>query len=197
MSEFNLVAKTGFGLDQAVHEAWQDFSVSELANLAVCWISCSSADRAGLDKAWQKLTGDELPAKGRFSDCKAGKSEISIFDAGAGQWFVTGAEPAALGSVGDAACITGQTGGWIAIRLEGSKCLTVLEKLCTIDLHPSVFSNGCCARTPFEGMGALLACDDAAAGKYRILLQRSSSRSFLDHVRHAAQSSCAALPAAG
>ena len=193
MSEFKLAIKTGFGLDEPIHEDWQGFSVSEIAFPGVCWISCNKQGLADFEKAWKKLSGVSLPGAGQFVSGKDGLSNVTIFDGGAGQWFVTGANTSALDSLSGVAAVTDQTGGWLCLRLEGSKTLTVLEKLCGIDLHPSVFPSGSCARTPFEGMAALIACEDSKDSRFLVLFQRSSSRSFLDHVRHAAQSSCALI----
>jgi sarcosine oxidase gamma subunit len=65
-----------------------------------------------------------------------------------------------------------------------------MEMLCMLDLHPSVFPAGASARTPIEGMHALVACEDAEAGTFVLYFQRSSGRSFVDHIRHAAHGTC-------
>ena len=190
MSEFKLTAKTGFGLDAPVHETWQGFSVTEIEAADISWISCSQGELERFEKTWKKLSGVSLPDKGKFLAGKEAGEGLAIFNAGAGQWFVTGLPPGGTDALSAVAAVTEQSGGWLAIRLEGSNTLSVLVKLCGIDLHPSVFPDGSCARTPFEGMAALIACEDVGAGRYLELFQRSSSRSFLDHVRHAAASTC-------
>ncbi|MEC9344450.1 MAG: hypothetical protein VYD64_11465 [Pseudomonadota bacterium] len=191
-SSRGLAARHAPGTGQPVSETWPEFALHELAGLAVWWLSASAGREDELSKACEKAFGTGLPGARRFAEAKPGKG-VRICWAGERQWFLTadagagldGGMPAAVEKAGWA---TDQGDGWLAIRIEGARTRQVMEKLCGVDLHASVFATGAVARAPVEGMIALIACDDASAGTFTILFQRSSARSFLDHVRHAAHS---------
>ena len=183
-SQYKLVATTGLARAEPVNEAWPEFTVTELAELPVWWLSVSAGGEAAFSKACEKAFGTALPQQRHFSD----GGQVRIIWAGDRQWFVTGHEGAMPGAVEKAGYATDQSDGWIAIRITGEKTRDVMEKLCGIDLHASVFPTGATARAPIEGMISVIACEDAGAGTFVILFQRSSARSFLEHMRHAAHS---------
>jgi len=185
VSDLRLEATTGLGLKEPVAEEWPEFSFSELADLSVWWLSCARGSEAALSKACEKHLGAGLPDRGRFAQAPSG---ARIIYAGDRQWFVTGQLPKIPAALSKTAAITDQSDGWLGVRISGSATRAVMEKLCGIDLHESAFPTGAAARTPIETMISLILCEDVAAGTYVILFQRSSARSFLDHVRHAAHS---------
>jgi heterotetrameric sarcosine oxidase gamma subunit len=93
--------------------------------------------------------------------------------------------------------LTEQTDGWVGVVVEGSRSRDVLERLTGIDLYPSAFGDGSAARAPFEGMLGVIACESAKAGRFAIHFQRSSARSFLDHLCHSAASACGPAKSGG
>lgn len=48
-------------------------------------------------------------------------------------------------------------GGQLLLRLQGAACREVLAGGCTLDLHPAVFTPGCCAQTGLAKAAVLLA----------------------------------------
>ncbi|MCG6857008.1 MAG: hypothetical protein LJE67_02975 [Salaquimonas sp.] len=182
---YKLVAKSALGAAEPLKETWPEFVLSELAGLSVWWLSVPSGGEAALSKVCEKQFGTGLPEPRRFVD---GDKKVRIIWAGDRQWFVTGIEGAKAGPIAKVAAATDQSDGWLAIRISGVKSREVMEKLCGIDLHPSVFATGSAARAPIEGMIALIACEEAESGTFAIFFQRSSALSFVEHIRHAAHS---------
>lgn len=184
-TEFALKAKTGLNHDHAFESAWDGFKAREITGQRVWWVSVSRGGEADFAKAVERHFGISAPAAGRFAEADG----FRVLCAGERQFFLTGGQeyPAALKT---AAWFTDQTDGWIGIVVEGARSRAVLEKLVGIDLHPSSFPAGSAARAPFEGMLGIIACEDAEAGRFAIHFQRSSARSFVDHLCHAAASAC-------
>ncbi|HSO48424.1 MAG TPA: hypothetical protein VLQ68_10890 [Rhizobiaceae bacterium] len=182
---FALKARTGLNHDHGFEAKWEGFEAREIVGQRVWWCSVSRGGEAAFADAIEKQLGLAAPGPGRFSD--AGSFRVSA--AGERQFFLTGGQdyPAALDA---AAWFTDQTDGWIGVVANGPRSRAVLEKLVGIDLHPSSFPAGSAARAPFEGMLAIIACEDAEAGRFAIHFQRSSARSFVDHLCHAAASAC-------
>lgn len=190
MPEFLLSRKTAFNLDAPVAGQWEGFGLAERPDERVWWLSTPRDAGEAFAAAMRNAFGFEPPPAGRFVD--DGEGAVRLAFAGERQWFLFGA-PAELPKNLDAAsCATDQSDGWVGLTLEGAMAREVLCRLCPLDLHPDAFPAGSAARSPFEGMLALIACEDVSAGRYAVHFQRSSARSFLDHVRHAASSVCGA-----
>jgi len=187
-SSFKLVAEAGLGLAEPIDEKWPEFSVAEIAGLSVWWLSASAGGIEKLDSACRKHLGAGLAEQGRFGIGGSGEVPVRNYWAGERQWFVTGRFGDLPAEVTKAGWATDQSDGWVAIRIAGEASRAVMEKVCGLDLHASVFPTGAAARTPIEGMGALIACEDAENGTFVIFFQRSSARSFMEHLRHAAHS---------
>ncbi len=182
---FPLKARTGLNHDHAFEAVWDGFKAREITGQRVWWVSVSRGGEAAFAKDAEKQLGMAAPGPGRFSEAGG----LRVTSAGERQFFLTGGQdyPVALDA---AAWFTEQTDGWIGIAVEGARSRAVLEKLVGIDLHPSSFPAGSAARAPFEGMLGIVACEDAEAGRFAIHFQRSSARSFVDHLCHAAASAC-------
>ena len=187
-SPYKLVAKTGLGLSDPVEEEWPEFSIHEIPGLSIWWLSAPAEGMEKLDSACRKHLGAGLAEQGRFVIGGSGEVPVRIYWAGERQWFVTGRFGDLPASVTKAGFATDQSDGWIAIRIAGEKTRAVIEKVCGLDLHASVFPTGSAARAPIEGMGALIACEDAEAGTYVVYFQRTTARSFMEHMRHSAHS---------
>ncbi len=182
---FALKARTGLNHDHGFEGKWDGFDAREITGQRVWWGSVSRGGEAAFAKAVDKHLGLAAPDAGRFAEAGG----FRLLWAGERQFFLSGGRdyPAALES---AAWLTDQTDGWIGIVVEGARSRAVLEKLVGIDLHPASFPAGSAARAPFEGMLAVMACEDAQAGRFAIHFQRSSARSFVDHLCHAVASAC-------
>lgn len=190
MSEFKLAAKSGFGFDKALEESWPGFSMAEITELSVHWMSVGAGGEAALDKALIKAIGAGLPKAGRYSEGRSGKEPVRVHFGGDRQYFMTGKGFIPSAALAKAAFVTDQSDGWIGMRIAGEKTRAVMEKLCGIDLDARAFPQAAAARAPIEGMLALIACEDAQAPAFVVLFQRSSARSMAEHFRHAANSAC-------
>lgn len=186
---FILKAKTALNRDKPFAGKWQGFECREITGQQVWWGGISSGGSEDFAKAVKKHLGFEAPGPRAFAEGQSAGGKFRIVTAGERQFFVMGGNDLPAG-LENAACITNQSDGWVGISVEGPRSREVLEKLATIDLHPSVFPAGSAARAPFEHMLAVIACEDADAGRFAIHFQRSSARSFIDHLCHAAASAC-------
>lgn len=190
MSEFSLSTKNALNLDEPVSEHWPGFSLREIENERHFWLAVSAGAEDGASKTFEKQLGAPLPQPGQTSRGESDGRQVLVDWAGERQFLVSGAPENSAKALAGKAWLADQSDGWVGFTLEGGQTRAVLEKLCPIDLHPSVFGAGRCARIPVETMIALIACDDVEAQRYRLYFQRSSARSFVDHIRHAAYSTC-------
>jgi len=119
--------------------------------------------------------------------------EHHIYWLGPNEWLIeTGVERAvglaselAEALTGYHATVNDISGGRIALRVTGADARTVLEKGCTLDLHPREFGPGQCAQTGLGKANVLLAVDDAA--NYTILVARSFADYLCRWLAHAAR----------
>ena len=70
------------------------------------------------------------------------------------------------------------SGGQVALHLTGADVPALLTKGCTLDLHPSVFSDGDCAQCGLAKANVLIGYIDAAP-VYEIIVRRSFSEYLL------------------
>lgn len=76
------------------------------------------------------------------------------------------------------------SGGLIALMLQGPKCRDLLAKGCTLDLHPSEFTNGDCAQSGVAKANVLLALVDDDT-TFMIVVRRSFSEYLCRWLAHA------------
>lgn len=74
------------------------------------------------------------------------------------------------------ASITDQSDSWVSIKLSGERSRDVLERICPIDLHPDIFTDGNVARSVMEHLGVIVFRQGDA---FLLLSARSSAESFL------------------
>lgn len=72
---------------------------------------------------------------------------------------------------------TDQSDVWTALTLEGTGALAVLERICPLDLHVSVFPTDAAARTLMEHLGVMIIRTREDA--FMLLSASSSATSFL------------------
>jgi sarcosine oxidase subunit gamma len=72
------------------------------------------------------------------------------------------------------AAVNDISGGQVALSLKGHNTRELLAKGCTLDLHASVFSTGCCAQSGLAKANILLACVDDSQ-TFIIVVRRSFS----------------------
>lgn len=88
-------------------------------------------------------------------------------------------------ATGDAGSVVDQTHGRSIITLSGKRAPWVLAKLCSLDLHPSVFTPGSVASSPVAHLACTIHCRDAAP-TYDLTIFTTFARSFIEHLTHAA-----------
>jgi sarcosine oxidase subunit gamma len=147
-----------------------------------------------LDAALRALVGTGLPKPGRAAsadDCTA----LWI----APMTALVGGPPQRLTVLNaiprDLAAVIDQSGGFAILRISGPKAPAVLAKGCRLDLHPSAFAPGACARTLIGQTPAILhQIDDVPT--YDLIVQRTLARSFAQFVIGAAEASGIEISAA-
>jgi len=72
---------------------------------------------------------------------------------------------------------TDQSDSWVCLDVAGSLARSALERICPIDLHPSVFPEGSVTRTSMEHLAVIIMC--SGENSYRLLSPSSSAQSFL------------------
>ncbi len=77
----------------------------------------------------------------------------------------------------DAGYYSDQTDSWAMVCLTGPKVRCALERVCSLDLHPDVFTEGKVARTVMEHLGVII--HRTAPDTFILFSARSSARSFL------------------
>lgn len=190
MSEFSITPLAGLNLHAPVEEEWDGFCLTEMTGYGFFWFSVRKEELGTMDAAARNHLGSSLPEAGRYHERKKDEGRYRLASAGPGQWFLTTVPEMLPPKVAKWDRLTDQSDGWVCLQLSGSRTREVLEKLISLDLHPDVFRTGSVARSPVDGMHCHIECDDAKAGRYRLHIQRSSARSFVGHIRHAAYSTC-------
>ncbi|MFD0985487.1 sarcosine oxidase subunit gamma [Methyloligella solikamskensis] len=158
--------------------------VEELTRLAIVSIATPLGGDKALADAFQKSFGADVPETGRVTVSKDGK--IRFLGMAPGQVFAVfnhdgpDAEARLAKEFSDAAYTTDQTDVWVALRVAGTEVVSVLERICPLDLHKDAFPADRCARTVMEHMAAIVLRDGEDG--FALLTARSSARSFLHAV---------------
>lgn len=156
---------------------------------AIASLAAARGDRGALARALDVI-GITLAEPGT----RVVSGSRSIAAVGHQQWFVSADNEPTLATdlanaVNGSGYVTDQTGGWIEVRLTGPRSRAVLERICTLDLHPDVFTVGTCARTTMEHLSVQIALlDDAPT--FALTTPSSSARSFWTAMEHALASAC-------
>ena len=190
MSEFALTTKAALNLDTQIDEAWEGFSLRELVDNHFYWLAAGDKAAAKLSKALENFAGTSLPEPGRLAVGHVGEAEVIIAWMAPDQWCLRGSEIGDIEPIEKVCFVTDQSHGWVGVSVQGNNTRDILARLCGLDLSQQVFKTGSVARTPVEGMHCHIACREAETGYFELFFQRSSARSFVDHIRHAAYSVC-------
>ena len=79
--------------------------------------------------------------------------------------------------LGNSGYYTDQSDSWVMLRLSGPEVLTVLERICPLDLSPDIFEPGSVARTAMEHLSTIILRERLE--NFFFMSPRSSARSFL------------------
>ena len=86
-------------------------------------------------------------------------------------------QAAPLPALDESAYVTDQSDSWASLRIDGPNARRALERICPIDLHPSMFSVGAVTRTSMEHLAVIILREDEDS--YVLLSPASSALSFL------------------
>ena len=135
-------------------------SIVENSNFSLVSIGFSNEARDRLQHTVAKAYKTDLPDAGQSTVSSDGQARLMwmqsdlvflLFDDRVDQTAALVKE-----QLGNAACYTDQSDGWACIALSGEKSRLVLQRICAIDLHPGVFTDGAVARTTMEHIGGII-----------------------------------------
>lgn len=191
MPELVLTARSALGDGDTLVIRRQDLVVEQATDGAMVSLAARKDRADALEHAVRDAYGLALPGPGRM----AWSGPTGFAWSGPGRWFVhaegTGDDlcRALAAALGDHASITDQSDAWVRIDLVGAAAHGVLEKLCLLDLHASVFPPGTVACTVMDHTGVMIACLDEAP-RFALWAGRSSARSFAHALEQAVASTC-------
>ncbi len=181
MTDFDLSARPPLG---GARLEVDGVAVTEVTDRAVVSIAARQGGEEALASAVSTAYGRDLPAVGRSSVSDVDNARFLGLQRD--QFFLlfehTGPDPirAVAEKLGDAAYLSNQSDSWAMLRITGAKCRSALERICPIDLDPSVFRPGAVARTVMEHLGTIIVREDDDT--FLLLSARSSAQSFLHAV---------------
>jgi sarcosine oxidase subunit gamma len=159
-----------------------EFSIVELGHINLR----GDATDGRFTKAVEATLGQPLPLVANTIS----QSAHRIYWLGPDEWQIV-TEPASSSDLvqglrrelaGQHVSINGLSGGQKAFHLSGPNAVNVLQKGCTLDLHPSVFPVGACAQSGLAKANVLLGCIDKAP-VYEIIVRRSFSEYLMRWLR--------------
>ena len=162
-----------------------DTSLTEVTNLAIYSIALAVQPDAALASIKNTL-GAAWPATGQCSI--SGDGKFRLLGLAADQVFTIFTDNTVMPALDETAYITNQTDSWVTLHLEGALARTALERVCPIDLHPTVFPAGHVTRTSMEHLAAIIMCE--AENDYLLLSPSSSAESFLHAIETSLHNVC-------
>jgi len=153
----------------------------ELTALAMVSIALPLNNEARAQKAIEAAFGTPLPAVGQSVMSQDGL--IRLARLGQDQHFAffthaaADAEPLIAARLDGAGFTTDQSDVWVGLEISGPMARATLERICPLDLHGDVFTQGNVARTVMEHLGTLIL--RVGPDTFILLSARSSARSFL------------------
>ncbi len=165
-----------------------------LPNGAVALAELAFAEQIGLrvrPPVAAYLAGVPLPMQ---PNRVASMRELRTLWLGPDEWLVTappGLAPDLIGRLSRAlagrhATVIDLSASRAIIEISGPEARSLLEKGCGIDLHPRVFTAGCCAQTVFARLPVII--DQlTAAPLYRLFVRRSAARWLAEWLIDAAE----------
>ena len=155
-------------------------TLSEVTDMAIYSIALALQADAALSSIQQQL-GTAWPATGHSTLNTEATYRLLGLQSDQVFVLVTGDAAAAnLPALDDSAYITDQSDSWAALRVSGPMSKKALERICPIDLHPTVFAKGFVTRTSMEHLAVIVLCE--ADDEYLLLSPSSSAQSFLHAV---------------
>ena len=166
-----------------------DVTLAEVVGTAIVSIAFPFDSVAALQDKVTKAYSTSLPDCGNSTVSKDGL--VRFLGVQSNQIFVlfdfdgVNAVSVLAKHLGNSGYYTDQSDSWVALRLSGPKALTVLERICPLDLSPGSFVPGSVARTVMEHLSTIVLREHLE--NFFFMSPRSSARSFL----HALETSIA------
>jgi len=164
-------------------------SLREISGKAIVSIAVPLKGMPALKAAMKKAYKLDLPAHGHSTVTHAGSTRL--ISTGADQYFMIFDEPlidtvaSVRKQIGTAGYITCLSDSFAMLRISGANSRTALERICQLDLEPSVFPVNMAGRTMMEHLGVLIIRDSDDG--FLLMSARSSAGSLL----HAVETSAA------
>ncbi|WP_162937924.1 sarcosine oxidase subunit gamma [Kiloniella sp. EL199] len=185
MPDYTLTANTpldGFSRD------FVGVSICEVNERAIVSVAVPKDGEEKLANALASSYEIELPKAGILS--AASLDNAVLFSMAQDQYFLVfdyagnTATSVVRSHLNDAAYLTDQSDSFVMIRVSGTNSRSLLERICPLDIHPSVFPIGSVARTVMEHLGTTIIHE--AEDSFLLLSARSSTYSFLDAIETSA-----------
>lgn len=177
MSEYQLTPEQVLS---TYNKSYDGVELSELTQCALVSMVSPLGEEQVVEQQIQDTYGMTMPAVGQW--CSSDLNHTRLLKLQRDLCFVqfdySGDQAVKiLSETISSAYLSDQSDGWVMLKLSGEKSHDVLARICPIDLHPTVFTPGCVARTQMEHINAIIICD--AVNEYTLMAARSYAQSFL------------------
>lgn len=155
-------------------------SLHEVVDTSIYSIALALQPDAALASIRSKL-GVDWPVTGQSTQNADASNRLLGLQSDQVFALVTGkASEAGLPELDESVYVTDQSDSWAGLVIDGPMSRTALERVCPIDLHPSVFPVGQVTRTTMEHLAVIILSD--AENRFLLLSPASSAHSFLHAV---------------
>ncbi|WP_421780249.1 sarcosine oxidase subunit gamma [Kiloniella litopenaei] len=185
MPDYTLTAKTS--LDGYCRD-FAGVSIHEVNDRAIVSIAVPKDGERELANVLTSSYQIELPKPGILS--VTSRDNAVLFNTAQDQYFLVfdyagnTATSVVRNLLGDTAYLTDQSDSYVIVRISGINSRRLLERICPLDIHPSVFPVGSVARTVMEHLGTIIIHD--VEDSFLLLSARSSAYSFLEAIETSA-----------
>jgi sarcosine oxidase subunit gamma len=179
VSDYTIVKESPLG--GAEHE-FDGVTVSEVIDQSLVMVAMPNGKADEIEAAMSKSCGLSLPLMGQST--QSSDASVTLWRLQKNQvlaYYAYEGDDAEANIAerfnAPSAYYTDQSDTWAMIRVSGERSRDILERICPIDLDPSVFTLGSVSRTIMEHIGTIIyrEGDDS----YVLLTMRSFGRSML------------------
>lgn len=173
------------GFDETIN----DVRIREVTGFGLISLARPQGGEKAFATAVKKITGCAMPDPGNFS--RNGKTGTLLIWTQPDQLFLLNNDETPMQEItlrkqlAGKAYATDQSDGWAILEISGARALEALERICPVNLHPDVFTEGMAARTVMEHLGVLILRTGPEV--WRLMSARSSAASFLHAVTQSAK----------
>ncbi|MFP6715573.1 MAG: sarcosine oxidase subunit gamma family protein [Alphaproteobacteria bacterium] len=178
MSDFMLKVRSPL---DGIELTYGDVAIREITGRDIVSIAIPLGGTETLSKAVISAYQTELPAVGRCASSHVDNAHF--LGMAPDQYFIvfdrleSESTDKITSKLGETGYFTDQSDSWVMMRIGGPKSRTALERICPIDLHPTVFPEESVTRTLMEHLSTIILSE--GNDHYLLLSARSSAGSFL------------------